>query len=151
MALSLQNFVLAKQRFFRAAALAAGCQGLAYAFFSWLSQQQNNLELQAVEFGPASSTEIVIANAPCTIRAIILAKATATASFFKGTDSASASSDADSELRQKIAGVGNSMGLFYPKGFAMANGFTVQGNTTASGGTGSAADGPTGVVLLSAA
>ncbi len=150
MAISTQDIVRAKRRFFNAPTLTAPNYQLSVTFFSWLAQQGGTPDLQVVEFGPLSSSEVVIADAACKIYAIIQKKLTATASYTKGTDSATTSSDAASEYRQKIEGVNRSMAAYYPTGFPMASGFTMQGNTTADGGTGSSTDGAYGVVLLGA-
>lgn len=148
MSLSVQDIVSAKRRYLNAPTLDAGSFQLSMAFFSWLAQQRFNPDLQVVEFGPLSSSEVVIADAPCKIYAIVQKCPTSTATFTKGTDSATTSSDADSEYRQKMEGANRTKAEFFPTGLPMANGFTMQGNTTASGGTGSGTNGASGVVLL---
>jgi hypothetical protein len=150
MAISTQDIVRAKRRFFNAPTLTAPNSQLAVAFFSWLAQQGGTPDLQVVEFGPLSSSEVVIADAACKIYAIVQKCPTATATYTKGTDNATTASDAASEYRQKIEGINRSMAAFYPTGFPMANGFTMQGTTTADGGTGSSTNGASGVVLLGA-
>lgn len=121
------------------------------ALKSYLATQGGNPDLQLVPFSALSSTDVVIADAACKIYAVVLNKATATATFTKATDSASASSDTAAEYVIKSAGVGNQHALIFPTGAAMASGVTMQGNTTADGGTGSGADGADGFVLLGAA
>jgi hypothetical protein len=154
MSLSLKTPTLAKQAFFRSAVITSGgaILGLANALFSFLNQQgampAGGPELQVTSDGPLTSTESVFADAPCKIFGIAIYKPTATATFFKATDSATTSSDADSEIRQKVAGAGNSMLLAYPKGMAMAAGVTCQGNTAASTGTGSGANGPVVTMVI---
>lgn len=148
MSISVQDIVLAKRRYLNAAALDAACSQLSMAFFSWLAQQGGTPELQVVEFGPLSSTDVVIADAACKIYAIVQKCPTSTATYTKGTDNATTASDAASEYRQKIEGANRTMAAFYPSGFPMANGFTMQGTTTADGGTGSGTNGASGVVLL---
>ena len=156
MSLSLVTPVLAKQSFFKSAVIttAGAIQGLATALFSYLNQQgrmpAGGPLLQVVSDGPLTSTESVFADAACKILGIALYKPTATATYFKATDSATTSSDADSEIRQKVAGAGNQVLLAYPKGIAMASGVTCQGNTTPSGGTGSGADGPVVTMVIGA-
>lgn len=120
------------------------------ALKSWLSQQLGNPDLQFVPFDRLSSTEVVIADAACKLYAIVARKITATATFTKATDSATASSDTAAEYVVKMAGAETFYALLFPNGMAMASGITMQGNTTADGGTGSGTDGATGFVLLGA-
>ena len=153
MALSLQNITLAKRRLYHSPVMQdqAALYQLAMTLFSWLSQQGGNPDLQVVEHDALSDTDVVIADAPCHLVAWFQQKATATATFSKATDSATTGSDAASELRVWLSGANNIVGLIYPKGQPFANGITCQGTTTANGGTGSGADGATGVFLLRAA
>ena len=151
MAISTQEFTLAKRRFMHS---VAGSDAAAYrmsvAFFSWLAQFKNSLALQCVEFTFLTGTDTVIADAACKIYAILFRKATTTAAYFKASDSASASSSTapEIELRQNQVQVEQ---FFSPKGLAMANGFTISSDTTSDGNTTSAAgDGAAGVVLLGA-
>lgn len=108
-------------------------------------------DLQVVPFDHLSSSEVVIANVACKLYAIVLLKESATATFSKLTDSATTSSDADSEFRFWQNAAGDQYILADPTGIAFANGITAQGNTTASGGTGSSTDGATGFALIGAA
>jgi hypothetical protein len=157
MALTLVTPVLAKQSFFKSAVITSGgaILGLATALFSYLMQQgrmpAGGPQLQIKSDGPLTDTESVFADVACTILGIAIFKPTATATYFKATDNATTSSDSGSEIRQKVAGANNSLLLAYPKGVAMANGVTCQGNTTATGGTGSGADGPVVTMILGAA
>lgn len=154
MALSLQDPVLAKRRLFHAPVLQdhASLFQVAMTLLSWLMQQGGRPDMQVVEHDALSDTDVVIAADPCNLIAWFLLKAaTATATFAKATDNATTGSDAASELRVWLSGASNVAALLYPKGQAFANGITMQGTTTANGGTGSATDGATGVVLLRAA
>lgn len=150
MSLSLQEFTLAKRRFNQNAAQSAALKQMAVAFFTWLAGQKYHPDMQVVEFGNLTGTDTVIADAACTLLAILAKKPNTTAAWFKGSDSASASSSTAGEItfRQNAVGV---IGLFFPTGLAMANGFTISSDTTAAGNTGSTAgDGASGVVLLAA-
>lgn len=148
MALSTQDIVLAKRRFFHAVALSTATRLQATAFFSWLAQQGGKPDLQVVEFGTLTNTDVVIADAACKVYAIILHKTTATATFFKGTDSATTcATDGTQDISLRLAAIQHTM-LFTATGKAFANGLTLQGNTTGTGSTGSAANGADGVVLL---
>ena len=153
MALDLKDPILAKRRLFHAPVLQdqASLFQLAMTLFSWLMQQGGKPNMQVVEHDALSSSEVVIADVPTTLIAWFLQKATATASFSKATDNATTASDAASELRVWLSGALNVAALIFPKGQAFANGITLQGTTTADGGTGSAANGATGVMLLKAA
>lgn len=122
---------------------------LAYQqLFSWFAQFAGSPDLQIVEFAALSSTEVVIADAPCKLHALFLMKATATATYTKLTDNATTSSDTAADIVLKMAGAGNETLLVYPQGLALANGATMQGNTTADAGTGSAADGANGFAVV---
>lgn len=152
MALSLQDPVFAKRRFLRAIPVQAqsSMYQVSMTLLSWLMQFGGKPDLQVVEHDLLSSTEVVIADAACSALAWIQRKATATATYSKATDSATTSSDADSEYRIKLAGVNNVVATVWPKGAAFASGITCQGNTAPSTGTGSGADGAVGVWLLAA-
>lgn len=150
MAISTQDIVFAKRRFFHAVNLDVATKGLAMALFSWLAQQGGKPDLQVVEYGPLSNTDVVIADAACSIRAIIVHKTTATASYTKGTNHATTcSTDGTQDVSLKVADT-KYHGLFFPNGLAMSAGFTMQGNTTGTGSSGSSTNGASGVVLLSA-
>lgn len=122
--------------------------------FSFLAQHRNSPDLQFVPFAALSDSETVIADAPCKAYALftsVLSTSDA-ATFVKMTDHATTSSDAASEFRFKIGGVGAEEEVFvWPRGKAFANGITMQGNTTANGGTASdAADGASGFAIVGA-
>lgn len=151
MSLSTQDLVLAKRRFFHAVNLDTATRLLSMAFFSWIAQQGGKPDLQVVEFGPLSNTDVVIADAANKLYAIILHKLTTTASYTKGTDHATTcSTDGTQDFSLKLADT-NTHAVFFPKGRANANGWTMQGNTTGTGATGSSTNGAYGVVLLGAA
>lgn len=150
MALSTQDPVLARRRFFHAFTLDASTYQMAIAFFSWLMQQGGRPDLQVKEITALSGTDQVIADAACKLYALILKKTTATASYSKGTDHATTcSTDGTQDFSLKMADV-NSHDMFWPKGRACAAGWTMQGNTTGTGNTTSGANGAAGVCLLGA-
>jgi hypothetical protein len=120
------------------------------ALKSYLIQQGGNPDLLVVPFDKLSSTEVVIAAEACKLYALALYKDTSTATFTKATDSATTSSDAASELRIWQPTANKSTLLTYPGGLAFANGITMQGNTTADGGTGSALNGASGFAIIGA-
>lgn len=151
MALSTQSNVLAKQRAFHYNFKPA-TQGFLRWLFSWFSQFAGNPDLQVVEFAALTNGNTVLADAACKLYGVFLSKDTATASWFKGADSATtAATDGSAEISQKTSGAGGEFCLIYPEGLALANGLTVCGNTTATGSTGSGANGPRGFVLIGAA
>jgi hypothetical protein len=149
MSLSTQDPTLAKTRFFHAVGVQsqASQMQLGKSFFSWLMTTGGKPDLQVVEFD-SPTADVVIADAPCQIFAIILNKLTATAATFKGSDHASV----QAASTQIIAVTENEItcdSVFYPKGNACALGFTISSDTTPDGTTDSAAgDGAAGVVLL---
>lgn len=150
MAISTADMVLAKRRFFHAVVLDTATKQLAMTLFSWLAQQGGKPDLQVVEYGPLSNTDVVIADAACSLRAIIVRKATATASYTKGTNHATTcSTDGTQDVSLKVSDT-KYHALLFPNGLAMSAGFTMQGNTTGTGSTGSSTNGAYGVVLLSA-
>ena len=120
-------------------------------FFQTLGQLKGNPDLAIVPFDEASSTEIVIGDAAAgKLYAIYLRKDTATSSFFKLTDHASASSDTAADFVINSARIGDQF-ISWPSGWAFANGLVAQGNTTADAGTGSGTDGPKGFAIIGAA
>lgn len=104
-------------------------------------------DLQIVPFDKLSDTEVVLANAACRLFALVLVKTTAVATFSKLTDNATTSSDASSEFRIWQDAIDQVVWV-NPLGTPFANGITAQGNTTASGGTGSGVDGASGFVII---
>ncbi len=120
------------------------------AFFEIMGQLKGNPNLLVVEFDELTSTETVISDAACKLYGIYYSKDTATLTFSKITDHASASSDTAAEYVIQQLAIGD-MWLGLPNGVALANGLTMQGNTTADGGTGSASNGARGFVIVGAA
>jgi hypothetical protein len=150
MAINPQDPVLAKRRYFNSVAGSdASASILSKALWSWLMQQGGKPNLQVVEFDHLTA-DAVIANAACTLYAILLKKTTTTAATFKGSDHASvqAASTQIIAVTQTAVKVDD---VFYPKGQACALGFTVSSDTTPDGTTDSSgSDGAAGVVLLGA-
>lgn len=153
MAISLSSAILVKRR-----ALAEirkpHVQLALKTLFSYLSQHAGNPQLQIVFFEGLSDSETVIADAACKIYATYLKvpSTSVAATYAKQTDHASASSDASSEFRFEIGGAGAKEEiLIYHTGAPMGTGVTMQGNTTANGGTGSnAVDRASGFVIIGA-
>jgi len=149
MSIAAQDPVLAWRRITNyTLSLKPQIQLLLQSLKTFLAQQGGNPDLEVVPFDNLSSTEVVIANAACKLYALVLNKVTATATFTKATDSATTSSDASSEIRVWSTIAGNQHALIYPSGQPFANGITMQGNTTAGGGTGSGADGCEGFAII---
>ena len=119
------------------------------ALKSFLATQGSPIlpDLQVVPFDELSDTDVVIAGAACKLYALVLIKDTATATFSKLTDSATASSDADADIVVSQNAADQTV-LVYPSGRAFANGITAQGNTAASTGTGSASNGAKGFAII---
>ena len=150
MAFSGSDPILAKRRFFHAAAVSAAAYNLSIAFFSWLNQQGGKPDCQVVEFTNGTATAQVQLAGVGTIRAILLKKDTTTAAFAKFSDHATDFSATATVVLLKQATI-DTAALFYPKGLALATGLTFESHTTPDGTTTSAAgDGASGVVLLKA-
>lgn len=150
MALSTQASVLAKRtagnQYVRPAT-----QGFLKWFWSYIAQFGGSPLLQVVPFSTLGATETVIADVACRLYALVLQKATATLSYTKLTDSATTSSDADSEYRIAQVGAGAEISLMFPYGQPFANGITMQGNTLPSTGVSSGANGGNGFAIIGAA
>jgi hypothetical protein len=147
MALSLQDPVLAKRRFFHAAAIDAAANGMAIEFWRWLMTQGGKPQLQVVEFA-SPTADVVIADAPCTVYAVLASKPTTTAATLKASNHAStqAASTQFLALSQSAVLVDE---VFYPKGHICSAGVTISSDTTPDGTTDSAAgDGANGVFLI---
>jgi hypothetical protein len=160
MSLTTTAIVLARRRFFNAVAVAgrAPLYAMGIAFFEWLAQQGGRPDMQVVEMAVLTNGNTVIADTACRIYAILFHKGTVTASWFKGTDNATTSStDGSQDISHRLGSSSTSQrvddvaAFFYPYGFRCVNGFTVCANTTGTGSSGSAANGPDGIVLLGAA
>ena len=154
MTLSLTSFLAAKRGALnnQGSSLSPATNGTLRWLFSYLAQFNGSLapELQVKPFARLSDSETIIADVACKLYCVTLVKATTTATFSKLTDSATTSSDAASELRFWSARIGDECHI-WPSGLAFANGITMQGNTTANGGTSSGADGCTGFCIVGAA
>lgn len=148
-AISVVEFTQARRQYFTYIAREdAASYQLGYSYFGWLAQMGGAPDLQVVPFTYLTGTDKVIADAACKLYVILLKKNTTTTAYFKGSDSASASSSTapEIEFRQTAVEVDQ---MFFPKGLAMANGFTISSDTTSDGNTGSSAgDGAAGVVVL---
>jgi hypothetical protein len=152
MSINTQASVLAKRR---AGSWIAGF-GKAFAklildrWWSYQSQFFGNIDLQVVEFAALSSTDVVLAGFAQTLYAIVLTKATATAAFFKATNNATTcTTNGGQDISIRLNKAAECLVLF-GAGLTLSTGLTVQGNTTATGATGSAADGPSGFVIFGA-
>lgn len=154
MALSTQDGILAWRRIWNLAlSQKPFVKFVLKALYTWLAQHGGNPDLQVVAFGSLSDSETVIANAACKLYGVVLVKGTgATATFSKMTDSATTSSDAASELRFWSNVASEQQVFVWPSGLAFANGITMQGNTTANGGTTSVStDACSGYAIIGAA
>ncbi len=153
MAISLSAGVLVKQRAL-AETRKPHVQGSLKWLFSYLAQHFGNPNLQIVFFSGLADSEVVIADAACKIYAtyIRVPSTSVAATYVKQTDHATTSSDASSEYRYKIGGAGAQEEIFVAhRGLSMASGITMQGNTTANGGTASnAVDQASGFVIIGA-
>lgn len=152
MAFSGSDPTIAKRRFFHSPVIAdtPDVYSLAQAFYSWLMQQGNVPSLQVVELTAGTDTAQVICGGACTLRALVLKKATTTAAYAKFSNHAT-----DFSAAAVIAVVGQNViggaALFYPKGVTLSTGLTFESHTTPDGTTTSGAgDGATGVALISA-
>lgn len=127
-------------------------QFVADALKRWLTQQGGNPDLQVVPFGPLSAAETVIADAPCRLYALFLSKqGDGTPTFTKLTNSDTASSDAASQLRFWSNAIGQTDLFVWPHGLEFTgvdSGITMQGNTTADGGTTSGANACLGFAVI---
>jgi hypothetical protein len=156
MAVSAQEPVLAWRRVSNALhSFKPSTQLVLMAFKSWLAQQGPSApggpDLQFSPFDSLSDAETVLitAGGTGTLYALVLKKAnTATVTFSKLTDHASTSSDAASDVRIPQNVAKDEAVVIWSKGYALANGATMQGNTTANGGTSSGSDAASGFALI---
>lgn len=152
MALSTQDFMLAKRRAFNYLRNFTKPKSMliGQAFFSYLAQFTTKPDIQISEFDVLTNTDVVLANAACKLYAFFLYKPTATACFFKATDNATTcSTDGTQDISIKTAALAKSeIELLFPDGRAMANGVTCQANTTGTGSTGSGANGVKGFAII---
>lgn len=155
MALTTQSALLVKQKVFPQTR-KPNIQFALKALFSYLAQFKGNPDLQMVPFAALDDTETVICTDPCKIYATYMKKGAAStaAAYVKQTDHATTSSDAASEFRFEMAELGlvvQEEVVVYFNGAPMTVGVTMQGNTTANGGTLSAAiDAVSGFVIIGA-
>jgi hypothetical protein len=153
MALSLERALLVRERT-RRFTRKPKIQSALKAFFSYIDQHKRDIDLQFVAFSALDDSETVIADAACKVYATYMRKGSGSTvtTFVKETDSATTSSDASSEFRFELAEVGAQEEIvIYFDGAAMASGVTMQGNTTANGGTAAVAvDAVSGFVIIGA-
>lgn len=121
------------------------------ALKEYLVGYKGNPDLQVVEFDDLGA-DSVVADAACTVYAIVLKKqATATGAFFKAADHATSAGTTASDLVQELNAASQEVVLAYPTGWAQGTGFTVGSDTTADGNTASTSgDGPDGFVIIGA-
>jgi hypothetical protein len=153
MALSTQVSVLAKRR---ASNWVSGF-GRAFSkivldrFWSWQAQFLGNIDLQVVEFGALDNTDVVIANAACTLYAVVILKPTAVLSVWKGTNNASTGSTngaQDFSISQNKIG---EQVFLCGAGHTLSSGLTIRASTTATGATPpNTADKPSGICIIGA-
>jgi hypothetical protein len=118
-------------------------------WWSWVSQFLFSPDLSVGEFGPLTTTNVVITAVACTLYLIWITAPTATAGWFKATDNATTCTTSGAQdISVKHAAIGEII-LAWSKGFSLANGLTLQGNTTATGSTAPAtADQVSGFVIF---
>jgi hypothetical protein len=145
---------LAKRRAFNFSGGSGATRGLSpvaakqlKAFFESLGLLGAQPTLAVVEFDELSDSEVVISDTACKLYGVYMSKDTTTLSFSKLTDHASTASDAASEFRWPQDAAKDEFHA-YPRGFALASGATMQGTTTANGGTGSSSNGARGFCLI---
>lgn len=150
MALSLQNPLLVIQKIL-ADTRKPKISLMAKALASYLSQHAGNPELQFVAIS-ALSSNTVIADAPCKLRALYLKKpvGSTVASFLKFTDNATTGSATAPALSIELPTNQEEM-LMFPDGLPFGSGIAALGNTTAIDTTASsAADRASGFAIISA-
>lgn len=153
MALSTQVSVLAK----RSANNWISGFGRAFSkivmdrFWSWQSQFLGNIDLQVVKFGALDNTDVVIADAACTLYAVIIYKPTAVLSVWKGTNNATTcTTNGGQDFSVSQDKIGEQL-LLCGNGYSNSAGFTIRCNTTATGATSpNAADKPSGLCIIGA-
>jgi len=150
MAITTQDPILAWQRIANSVRnLKPYIQSELNAVKSYLVQQGGNPKLLVVPFSILSDSETVISDVACKLYGVVLVKqGAATATFSKLTDSATTSSDASSELRFWSNAVGQEQIATWAQGLPFASGITMQGNTTANGGTTSGANACLGFCII---
>lgn len=152
MALSLSAALYAKQRVL-AETRKPSVQALLKALFSHLQQHRGNPDLQVVFYSALAGTDVVIADAACTLFAWYIKKpsASATAAYVKGSNHASALSETAQEFCIYLPD-NEEVCLVFPDGINLGTGLTIGSNTTADGIVGTAAaDRPDGFCVIGGA
>jgi hypothetical protein len=148
MAIATQDPVLAWRRLATLAlSFSPSTQAALAALKSYLVQQGGNPKLQIVVFDELSDTDVVIADAACTLYGIVLHKDTTTKTYSKFTNNASTGSDATADMAIMSSVIGDHA-ITFPKGEAWSTGITAQGTTTVNGGTGSGTNGCKGFAII---
>ncbi len=151
MALSLRNPLLVKQAV-RAQSRKAKVQLFLKELFSYLAQHRGNPDLQLVAINGASSTSIVIADAPCKLMALYLKKpaGSATPAFIKASDDTTTASATAPALSIELPSNQEEI-LIFPDGLPFGTGLALRSDTTAAGSTGSVtADQSSGWAIIAA-
>lgn len=142
MALSTQSANLVRQKTY----MINRNPGIFYALkglFLHLASNKGNPDLQLVNVdGGATASDggntanQVVANVACTLYAIYLKKAGATATWFKATDNATtATTNGGQDVSLVVTLKAEELLLQYPTGHSMVNGITITENTSATGST----------------
>lgn len=153
MALSLGDINTVRQKT-RAEARSVGAHEVLRALWKHM-QSLGNPDLQIVEYAGLGAADKVIADVPCKLYAVFVAKpaGSTTDSWLKGSDHVSAAA-ANGDLVVKMrgtAGGGKSHCLVFPDGLQLPAGLTLGAHTTVNGNTKSnAADAPTGFAIIGA-
>lgn len=135
MALSLQNFVIAKRHAFsdiRTFGFNSQVSQVLSALFQELSQKEFAPQLQIVEVVQNGTSNVVLANAACHLYGLAIIAAT-TADSFQAADSASSAGSPTTVVPLAIA---DQAVLTYPAGHAFANGITFNGLNSGANITG---------------
>ena len=126
------------------------------AFFAYHASSKSNADLQIVPFddGEVTGTDgVIIADAACVMYvAYVKKRATATDSYFKLFDDASADGTAgDERITMPTLEASESQIVVYPQGLTMAAGIVATSHTTSDGTTDSTAgDSGDGFIILGA-
>lgn len=152
MSLATQASPLAKRRamnFITAISAKAFGRLILTAFFTGIQQFLGAPDLLVAEFSGLNNTDVVVAGEACSVYAIFMKVPTAVTGFFKGTNHATTCATNGS---QDVSVLTNKIGetiLLFPNKLAMSAGFTIRGNTTATGNTDpNAADKIKGFVIV---
>ena len=122
------------------------------AFFQEMSQKKGNIQLQIAVFDQqtASAADSVLMDQASTVYAVVVRKKNANAAWLKMSDNATTASSTAAEWMMKLSTALSDKALWFAvQGEALANGFTLRADTTASGNTRSTTgDGPIGFVIF---